>query len=384
MDKVHEQSFVADVVSWTNIPLESRNDLRFKEARVEESALGKRTRRDMTLYDLDGRKALTGEVKMPDALDGKSPYAEDVVQDAFRKASDVGSPYFFTWNVNRFVLWDPSRVALPVLQRQARDYPLFTLRASAEVRSPSVVHKLRTEFLPKFLEDFSKIYLGEMPFGVLPPDERFILMLEAFLELPVELTRHEIYSRWHSDRGFCRDLTDWMVKHQKWTIPKNDSDLQELLDRAAKLSCYVLSNKLVFYEALRHRFDRLKPITIPSSVDSVDRMFGRLAHFFETAQRVTNDYETIFWPDYGAKVPLFASGAIEAWKSIISQISLFRLGTLRYDVLGPIFQRLIDKDAKHKYGQHYTQPSIVDVINAFTIEERMQLSWTPDAAREPF
>ena len=367
MRKEYEPSFVADVESWINSILEGRKGLPFKIARVEESAEGKRTRRDLTVYDLDGNKALTGEVKMPDAPDGKSPYAEDVVQDAFTKASEVGARYFFTWNVNRFVLWDPSKVTLPILQRQARDYPWFTLKASGEVRSPAVIHKLRTEYLPKFLEDLAAIYRGETPFGVLPPDERFILMLEAFLERPVELTRHEIYHRWHSDKAFRRDLSEWMVKHQKWTIPNNEADVNELLDRAAKLSCYVLANKLIFYEALRHRFPDLKPITVPASVDSVDRMYGGLTNYFEMAQKVTDDYETIFWPDYGAKVPLFAPGAIDAWKSIISQIGLFKLGTLQYDVLGPIFQRLIDKDSKHKYGQHYTQPTIVDVINAFTI-----------------
>jgi hypothetical protein len=365
-DGTHEQAFVADVSSWINSILERATNLPFKNARVEEHPQGKRTRRDLSIYDKDGRVALSGEVKMPDAKDGKSPYDENVVQDAFLKASQTGARFFFTWNVNRLVIFDPSKVSLPILQRQTKDYRWFTLTKSVEVRSPDAEFKLRNEYLPNLLQDLAALYRGETPFGVLPPDERFIMMLESFLERPVELTRQETYRRWHEDNAFKKDLSTWMVNSQKWTIPKNEFDLADLLDRASKLACYILANKLIFYEALRHRFP-LTPITIPKTVDSVDRLYGRLAHFFEEAQKVTEDYQTIFWPDYGAKLPLFAPGAIDAWKSVTDQIALFKLGSLQYDVLGPIFQRLIDKDSKHKYGQHYTQPTIVDVINAFTI-----------------
>jgi SAM-dependent methyltransferase len=363
---MNEVTFMADVAGWINSILEKRPDLPFTHAKIEESAKGKRTRRDLSLHDKDGNKALTGEAKMPDDPDGRSPYVESVVQDAFAKASDAGARYFFTWNVNRFILWDPGKIKLPVLQRQCRDFSLFALRDRDQVGFPAVTDKLRQEFLPKLLDELAALYRGETPFGTLPPDQRFILMLEAFLDRPVELTRFEIHRQWQHNKGFRRDLTEWAVKQQKWTIPKDEIALQDLLDRAAKQCCYVLANKLIFYEALRKPFP-LKAINIPKAVDSADRMYGQLSKYFEHAQKVTDDYETIFWPDYGAKVPLLASGAIDAWKAVIEQIALFDLGNLRYDVLGPIFQRLIDKDAKHKYGQHYTQPTIVDVINAFTI-----------------
>lgn len=366
-DKVNELTFVPDVAGWINNILSAHPELPFKQAKTEQSAPGKRTRRDLTLLDRDGNKALTGEVKMPDAPDGQSPYDDDVVQGAFQKASDAGARYFFTWNVNRFVLWDPSKVTLPTLQRQSKDYPLFKLRTSAEVESPFVIDKLKNEFLPTLLNDLAALYRGETPFGVLPPDQRFVLMLETFLERPVELTRFEIYHLWRTSRHFQKDLREWMVTRQRWTVPKEEYEVAELLDRAAKLCCYILATKLIFYEALRARFNQLKPINVSESVDSADRLYGLLSKHFESAQRATNDYETIFWPDFGAKVPLLAPGAVDAWRRIIQQVNLFNLRRLGLDVLGPIFKRLIDKDEKHKYGQYYTDPAIVDVINAFTI-----------------
>jgi len=127
-ETINEVTFMSDVAGWINAILEKRPDLPFTHAKIEESAEGKRTRRDLTLYDRDGSKALTGEAKIPDDPH-LGPHADSVVQDAFQKASDAGARYFFTWNVNRFVLWDPSKVKLPILQRQWRDFPLFVLQS---------------------------------------------------------------------------------------------------------------------------------------------------------------------------------------------------------------------------------------------------------------
>lgn len=367
--RTRELTFTGKVVGWINAILERRPDLPFKEAEIERTPPRGRKPRDLTIYDRDGKIALTGEVKMPDARDGGSPYAEDVVLKASEKASLAGARYFFTWNVNRFVLWDPSRVTAPLHRRQCRDYSLLNLRSASELEKPSVTEKLRDRFWPEFLEELARLYRGEEVFGVLPPDKHFIRMLESFLERPVALTNADIFHRYRSDRAFQRDLNKWMVDHQGWTISSDEERMNELLERAAKLSCFVLSNKLIFYEALRRRFPELKALKIPKTVDNIDRMEGELTKFFTRAQDVTKDYETIFWPDYGAKLPLFPEGAIDAWRTFIEQLSLFNLKDLEYDVLGPIFERLIDPEERHKYGQHYTKPEIVDVINAFCIRE---------------
>ena len=102
---MHELTFVNHVTNWIDEILDKRLDLPFGEATIEESAKGKRKRRDLTLYDRDGNLALTGEIKLPDKPDGLTPYNEAVVIDAHEKADDEGVGYFFTWNVNRLVLW---------------------------------------------------------------------------------------------------------------------------------------------------------------------------------------------------------------------------------------------------------------------------------------
>src|SRR4051794_2566597 len=85
--------------------LARRPDLPFERAEVEEHSGGGRPRRDITIYDRTGRKAVTGEVKMPDRPGGSSPYTAELVEDAHTKASTDGVAYFFTWNVNTLVVW---------------------------------------------------------------------------------------------------------------------------------------------------------------------------------------------------------------------------------------------------------------------------------------
>lgn len=370
----NELTFVSDVAGWINQILSVHPEFPFKQAKVEESTKGSRKRRDLILYDRDGKVALSGEVKMPDARDGRSPYDEGVVKDAEEKAR---SRYFFTWNVNRFVLWDRQMFDVSLLNRRAREWQILQIKSSDDVSKPFVEQKLKEVFLQEFLTVFANIYKGE-DFGGHLPDKHFILMLESFLERPIDLTLGHICETYPANRVFNKNLREWMVE-QGWTvlgtIPEDQQD--ELFERAAKLSSYVLATKLIFYEALRRRFPKLKKLSIPSTVDSVDRLEGELAKFFSRAQEESGDYETLFWPDYGARLPLLPKGAIDGWRDVIKQIVVVDLKEIKYDILGKIFERLIDPHERHKYGQHYTDANIVDLINSFAIRKGDEVIMDP-------
>ncbi len=77
-----------------------------QQAKAEKQSEGSRKRMDLTLLGRDDSVVLTGEIKLPYQKDGGSPYNHEVVKDARRKALNASAPYFFTWNVNEFVLWE--------------------------------------------------------------------------------------------------------------------------------------------------------------------------------------------------------------------------------------------------------------------------------------
>jgi hypothetical protein len=58
---------------------------------------------------------------------------------------------------------------------------------------------------------------------------------------------------------------------------------------------------------------------------------------------------------------------VERWRSLVKLLNDFDFRHFGHDVIGHIFEDLLSPEERHRWGQHYTQPTIVDVINAFCI-----------------
>jgi type I restriction-modification system DNA methylase subunit len=363
---VTEWTFTGDVQSIVNEILHHRSELGFSEAKIEERGRGQLKRRDLTLYDDHGRCALSGELKMPDKADGRTPYNYDVVEDAHGKADQAGSEYFFTWNVNRFVLWKTFEPGTSMIERDYHFWDVVNIRKSSEVTR--VLPGIR-RFLEQFLEFYARVYRGDEIVRARPLDERFVHILESALEAPVAQTLFEIESRYKSNKHFESQLDEWMREDQDWFVTDDEEIIRDNLERAAKFSCYVLVNKLVFYTALRRRFKRLPKIKIPHDISSAAELKEHLDRHFKEAKDATHDYETVFDGDFGDVLPFLSDVAVDSWRELLNQIDGFDFTQLDYDIIGHIFERLIGPEERHRYGQHYTSTEIVDLINAFCIRD---------------
>jgi hypothetical protein len=104
---IHEQDFCAEVAKWSKEFFDQNKTSPFSDARIEGLGTGsqRRKKKDLRIYGRNAKIAITGEVKLPGTLDGRSPYAADLVQDAQTKADNSGAQYFFTWNVNTFLFY---------------------------------------------------------------------------------------------------------------------------------------------------------------------------------------------------------------------------------------------------------------------------------------
>ena len=133
-----------------------------------------------------------------------------------------------------------------------------------------------------------------------------------------------------------------MSKDQGWQVIRNDPNgWRELIDRAARTLCYVFSNRLLFYESVRRKFDELKQIAVPKQLG---KPIDLLAHFdkaFQHAMEVTGDYKTLFHPmqvDWAAPAIFKHELAPDAWRSVLSELDQFNFKEIRTDILGGIFQ----------------------------------------------
>ena len=367
---MNEWEFTADFASHLNEYLTKNPDLIFSRALCERpKSKGSHERNDLIILDKNQRIVLTGEVKLPYQKDGGSPFNQSVVSNARSKALSAGTKFFFTWNVNEFVLWETTPEKTNWQQQNYRQWTVVNVHKEEHLLMPSTMHEIQF-WLATFLTEFDKILRGASPIGTKSPDEKFIEYLEASLQMPILLSIEEL-SVLYKKSKFKSELDKWMRDEQGWIIYDDPEGIRENHERASKFSCYALVNKLVFYEALLKRYGaRMDKISVPEHTDKGEDLRIHLERYFAEARDITGDYETVFGEDhtsFGNRIPFYSDSAVTHWRELINQIHAFDFSKLDYEVIGSIFERLISPEERHKFGQFYTCVEVVDLINSFCI-----------------
>ncbi len=366
---ITEWEFTADVAKWIDRIITTDDSLPFSEAKCEQRGRGSNKRRDLTLLDRNQVVVLTGEVKLPYQRDGGSPYNAAVVKDARKKARRAKSDFFFTWNVNEFVLWETTPASTSWKAQDYKSWDVTNVIREEHIELPMTIHAIKA-WLATFLNEFAQILRGTAAIGRKPPDEKFVDTLESHLKMPVLQNLEELERR-YSERRFKSELDQWMVKDRGWVLRDDRESIRDSLLSASRFACYALVNKLVFHEALLRRYGRgMDRLTVPEHIDKGEGLRSCLEKYFAVAQSVTGDYETVFGEEHlsiGNRIPFYSDHAVHHWRALVEQIHRFDFSKLAYDVIGSIFERLIGEEMRKKYGQFYTRVEVVDLINSFCI-----------------
>lgn len=373
--RIHEVDFCAEVAKWADDIFRRLSNCPFEKARIEGfgTRQQRRKRKDLRFYDKNGRIAITGETKLPGTPEGRSPFDDDLVQEAQTKADNAGARYFFTWNVNSFVLWDRYQQNKPLLDRRVRDWNTGRIfRGADDVGRPENQAFLKDDFLPGLLAEISDIYAGRRSDWQLAPDDLFIRSLESHLAWPTELTHVYLLNQSENSTAFGLRLEAWL-REQSWQFVRRPIELwSQALDRAARTIVYVLANRLIFYQALRARFPELPAVHL-SSRAKADEAYAALMHAFARAVRRTGDYQPLFYPDekhdWAGPLVFAHPNALDSWRGALRGIESYDFSRLPSDIVGRIFQRLISPEERHRWGQHFTGDDVVDLINSFCIRD---------------
>ena len=213
---VDERTFAAEIAGWVTEYLNTRPDLPFSRAAVEEHVTGSTSRHDFRLYrSHTNQPVLTGEVKMPDSPQGNHPLNAELVEDALLKAAQTGVRYCFTWNVRQFVLFDSHMQGVPFAHRHIEG-PLDVIEASVsdDVRQEWARDAIR-DYWTHFLERFAALVNGRRLFEPSPIDQRFVGWLEGALEDPIAHTEDTLTALVRRDSEFNSRLSSWMLL-QNW------------------------------------------------------------------------------------------------------------------------------------------------------------------------
>ena len=347
-----------------------RDQCPFVEARIEGkgSTTSKHARKDLRFYGPNNRILLTGEVKLPGST---SAFDSKVVKDAHDKAEEAVVQYFFTWDVNTFVLWDRKLWDKPLLERRIKVWSLrLDLGSAQEVARPETLEHIEKHFLPDLLRDLADIVSGHRRDWALPPDEVFLRSLESHLDWPVTLLRQYLYKESDSDKRFDMDLQEWMSNNELQVRRSQPDEWRKSLDTAARSLVYIWTNRFIFYKALRARFSDLPKLELGPSIKTPVHALRRLDDLFKRAVERSGDYESLLFPqtpDWANELVFTPDGCVDAWRAFLRGIESVDFREVSTDVVGLIFQKLVSPETRHRYGQHFTGPDPVDLINSFCI-----------------
>ncbi len=342
----------------------------FVEVRIEGkgSSRSKNARKDMRFYGANNRILLTGEVKLPGNINA---FDSNLVKDAHEKAEAVPVQFFFTWDVNTFVLWDRSLWRKPLLERRMKVWHLrLNLGSAQEVARPETLDHIEKRFLPDLIRDLCDIVSGQRRDWALPPDEVFLHSLESHLEWPVTLLRQHLHREAEISKSIDRDLQKWMSDNDLQFRRNQPDEWRKALDSAARSLAYIWTNRFIFYKALRARFPELPKLEFGPNVKTIMQAHRRIDELFTKAVERSGDYESLLFPHknhWPNNVVFDADGAIDAWRAFLRSIESVDFREVSTDIVGLIFQKLVSPETRHRYGQHFTGPDPVDLINSFCI-----------------
>lgn len=272
-----------------------------------------------------------------------------------------GARWAFTSDGCQFLLIDTSRGGRPQERIVDRHHSAeFTLREQLD--SPAFLEAQVHSGWVDLIDLIAPIVVGLAEPEGMAPDEIFIESLRALLAGPVAAIRLGLDARRLADTEFADRLVVWMVDTNGWI--HDPSKWPDEVQRIAQLAAYVFTTRLLFYEALRRAQPALPKLTIAEGTPARPAIES-LKAWFAMAREETGDYQTLFNWDEAGDFALVTTEAVAGWVRVLHHLATFDLSEIGFDIVGKIFERLIEPNERYRWGQHYTQPDVVDLMLSF-------------------
>jgi len=321
----------------------SVNNIEFTGVRYEPTING---RPDLVVEAIDKGKKLSLLVietkrKVP-FIDRKfDPYSKDVIKQASGYAVDLGAPYFATCNGDVLVLFDTFTAGVPLPQRRLKHYKVA----------------FDEEFGKALLEEVCQFRIGVGKW--LELDDVFLQRLRTFHTFITPFVLESLNRQLRENIRFKEEYVKWLRSQ----LFEYSSEMNE---RIAEQLAYMLMNRLTFYKTLETQISSLPKLTRIETEDP--KVFSeRVKAIFEKVVKDV-DYEAIFEPHAILDQFLLPKTLIYTLNDFIDELGTYDLAKIRSDVIGRVYEELIPEVERHKLGQYYTPPPIIELITEMCIK----------------
>ncbi len=268
------------------------------------------------------------------------PYSPKVIDQAAWYAMKMGADYFITTNGQVLVSFETFKTGVSLPDRRVKPYDL-RMRITEEVVSG-------------VLEDLAKIHIGVEKW--LPLDEVFVNRMRTFHQFITQFVENSLKHKLY-------DL-DFKKRYEEWLRSQFFEVSEETNKQIASQAAYVLMNRILFYktlEAHRAELPRLHKIEYTSGGEFT----VKLREYFKSVLDI--NYKAIFKEGILNEIPI-PNPLADILNDFIEELDTYNLAKIQSDVIGRVYEDLIPEDERHRLGQYYTPPPIVDLIVEMTIK----------------
>jgi type I restriction-modification system DNA methylase subunit len=163
-----------------------------------------------------------------------------------------------------------------------------------------------------------------------------------------------------------REDTKFKEEYVRWLKSQLFEYSPEMNERIAEQLAYMLMNRLTFYKTLETQIPTLSKLTKIETEDP-KVFFESLRITFDKVCKDV-DYEAIFEPHKILDQILFPKKLIYALNDFIEELGTYNLAKIRSDIIGRVYEELIPDVERHRLGQYYTPPPIVELITEMCIK----------------
>jgi hypothetical protein len=360
------------------------------EERQVDPETGRPLRCDIRLNAASGRKLASGEMKRPELAEGRDVTNDALVNDARRKALARGLPYYFTCNMAQVALYSvASRPGQP--DQLERVYDLAPVKNSSQVEA---VYEQIDGGWVEFLDDLEdRLRSVESARPSVTTDD--VVALREAIDAVAEEAIGRVLEQVASNEVLAESVRTEAGAAFGFSValnPRYQMELRRELEQILRLGAFVVAQKLVLYRALSEvgprreapfSLDPLAPVGHSTDPSDVAEVFRRAASH---AIRRSKDYETAFNPrplddivflDPKTYEQIEECSVGEVWQELVDRISSVSWSSISQNLVGFLYEAVVDPEFRHLLGQHYTPGDVVDFLSAFAIHDAGDLVMDP-------
>jgi hypothetical protein len=337
---------------------------------------------DITLKNKNGNPIFFIELKDPTAKDGKSVFDGNVLMREVERAQKIEIKYFGNCNFLACAFFDKDKLYEKVSVHEGFFTINDILRLSANyVPNKEIENKLR--HIAGFYIDRALEILDRKPIKFSDIDELFIFKIRKLIEVYAHPISNNVWHKYTNDKQFEKKIQRY-AQSQLWNKPSTYEEIENL----SHIALLMLISKLIFYKTYvdNQTWHELHPMKVNEGIFTAMELEALIWQYFETFKEITGNFELLIGQraDIVFQLPFVSEAIIDLVKDVLDTGGHYNFSHIPFDIIGRIFEELIRDDERHKLGQYFTPPYVIDFINAFAIHKGNDKVFDPSCGSGTF